>query len=315
MSWLALFLLIAAVMVAVSYIVETLRTPPPDPPAPGWLPEGAEYGFAEIDGRRVRRLRAGRGRPVVLLHTLRTQLDLFKDVIPDLARDFEVHAFDFPAHGYSEIAAGAYGPERFLDATRAYLDWANVENAVIVGESIGGAIGLLLAAEAHPRVAKVVAVNSYDYDRGQGILRGSTLSWLIFTLTRVPVLGAMVWRMRWLGIFALMIRASVHDPARLDDALVREMHDVGNRPGHYRAFIALILDFPKWERLRRRYPKIKRPVDLVYGAHDWSRRAERDGNRTLIPGATLTEIESSGHLMSFDAPEAVIRAARRAAED
>ena len=313
MSWLTTILALFALALVASYVIEIRRKAPKTPLELDWAP-GAEIRFLTIDGVRLRCLKSGVGRPVLLLHTLRTQLDLFRDVVPDLDADFEVHTFDYPGHGYSEIPAGPYDPELFARSVRGFLQLRDLQDVVIVGESIGGALGLLMAAEGNARVAKIVAINSYDYDRGRGILRGSWFSALVFRVTLIPVLGPMVWRLRWFGAFATIIKGSVHNTAALPPDLVREMSEVGNRPGHYRAFISLIENFPKWELLRRRYPSIRVPVTLVYGAHDWSRPDERQTCRDLIEGAALEIVPDAGHLMSLDAPEATIRFARAAAE-
>ncbi len=312
-TWLTLLILVLLLVYVTGHVIEGARRAPTPPRSLPWAPKGARLDVEEVAGMRLRTLRAGTGRPVLLLHTLRTQIDLFRRVLPRLAEEVEVHAFDFPGHGHSEIVAGPYAPDLFLKATRAYLDAHDLTDVVIVGESIGGAVGLALAAEHNPRVARVVAINSYDYDRGRGILRGSFLSRLVFTLTNVPLLGGTIWRYRWPGIFARIIKGSVHDARSLPPDLVREMHEVGNRPGHYLAFMSLIRNFPAWERLRRDYGRIAVPVTLVYGEHDWSRPAERRSCRDLIPGAELETVDGSGHLMSFDAPEAVVDHALTAA--
>jgi len=295
-----------------THVIEAAREPPPPPGSPDWLPE-AEHGYVLVDDLRLRCLRAGQGRPLLLLHTLRTQLELFREVMPALAREFEVHAIDLPGHGHSSIPPGAYGPERFLRAVRGYLRARDLRDGVIAGESIGGALGLTLAAEHDPRVARVVAINSYDYGRGRGIHRGSLLARLLFDVARVPVLGPAVWRLRWQGLFARVMRGSVHDPQRLPSDLVRRLHSVGDRPGHYRAFLSLIRAFPAWEALRAAYPRIRVPVSLVYGEYDWSRETERLACRDLVPGAQLETVETAGHLMSLDRPGAVIDHVRAAA--
>lgn len=311
MSWLLILIAFVA-FVAISHVVESLRRAPPTPDNPAWIPECATYDFVDADGLRLRRLKTGEGRPLLLLHTLRTQMELFRDVIPELATEFEVHAIDFPGHGYAEIPGEAHTPELFARACRGYLATAGLHDVVIVGESIGGAIGLLLAAENNMRVAQVVAINAYDYGGGRGILRGSVLSWMLFSLPRIPILGASVWRLRWHGIFAEVIKGSVHDPDTLPKEVVDEMHKVGNRPGHLAAFLSLIAHFAEWEALRAHYPAIALPVTLVYGEHDWSRPRERDANSGLIPGAGHKTVPGCGHLMSFEKPEAVIAAVRQA---
>ena len=62
--------------------------------------------YAEIDGVRLRYAEAGSGPPLVLLYTLRTQLDMFHRVIPLLARKFRVIAVDYPGHGFFRHSAG-----------------------------------------------------------------------------------------------------------------------------------------------------------------------------------------------------------------
>jgi pimeloyl-ACP methyl ester carboxylesterase len=58
----------------------------------------------KIDGNRsIRYLKAGNGDPLILLHTIRTQLDYFENVIPQLAKHHTVYAIDLPGHGYSSI--------------------------------------------------------------------------------------------------------------------------------------------------------------------------------------------------------------------
>jgi len=59
--------------VVVSLVIEAWRRRPRSP---------------EVGGSRLRYIRSGRGPSLVLLHTRRTQLDLFEKVIPQLARDF-----------------------------------------------------------------------------------------------------------------------------------------------------------------------------------------------------------------------------------
>jgi hypothetical protein len=45
----------------------------------------------------IRHIKTGRGPNLVLLHTLRTQLDIFEKLMPLLAERFTVYALDYPA--------------------------------------------------------------------------------------------------------------------------------------------------------------------------------------------------------------------------
>ena len=298
--------------VLVSYLVEAARRAPAPPERLAWAP-GAPVRYLDVDGRRLRYIVAGAGPPVVLLHTLRTQLDMFQKVVPELAREFTVYALDYPGHGWSDIPPAEYTVELFVAAVAGFLDRLQLEDVTLVGESIGGAIALLLAARHFPRVGRVVAVNPYDYDRGRGLRRSSPLANVLFGLNDVPVVGATFTRLRTFPVVARVFEGGVVRKQSFPPGLLREMYRVGNRRGHARAFTSLVHHWPEWERARSEYGRIDRPVLLLYGDHDWSRPDERTADAAAIPGSRLQVVQGAGHFLSLDAPEALVRAVRQIA--
>ena len=294
-------------LVLISYLLEASRRAPKPPERLGWAPD-IPIRSITVDGVGLRYIAAGDGPPLVLLHTLRTQLDMFQHVVPQLARRFRVYALDYPGHGYSAIPKADYSAEYFVGVVAAFLDQLEIRNALVVGESIGGTIALLLAARHHPVVARVLAVNPYDYDAGRGLRRASLLSNLFFGVNDVPVLGATVTRLRLFPIVRAVFQGGVHRRGALSAAFVRELYRVGNRPGHYQAFMALVHEWPTWERARSEYGKIAVPVLLLYGDHDWSRPSEREADARAIPGAQMRVAPDAGHFLSLDAPDEMVRA-------
>ena len=295
---------VLAAVVTLSYVVEALRSAPIAPAYPAWAPTIAVQ-YVEVDGMRLRYVTVGDGQPLVLLHTLRTQLDMFQHVIPALATRFRVYALDYPGHGYSDIPAVDYTPEFFVTTVAHVLDRLDIQDAVVVGESIGGSIALLLAARHNPRVERVVAVNPYDYDRGRGIRRSSALANLLFGLNNVPVLGATVNRLRQYPIVKKVFEGGLYRKDALPPALARDMYQVGNRRGHNRAFMSLVREWSGWARARAEYPAIDRPTLLLYGDHDWSRPDEQEADARAIPSAEMRVIPNAGHFLTLDQPESL----------
>ena len=293
-------------LVALSYIVEALRPQPVPPARLDWAPD-LPLAYADLGGLRLRYVTTGRGPALVLLHTLRTQLDMFQKVIPALAGHFTVYAVDLPGHGFSDIPSAEYSPEFFRSAVERFLETLRIEDAVLAGESIGGSIALLLAARHNPRVRAVVAINPYDYDRGRGVRRSSLLANVLFGLSNVPVVGGTVMRLRSLPIIRRVIQGGLYRKESLPDRLARELNAVGNRRGHYRALMSLIRHWPEWESARSEYGSVDRPVLLLYGDHDWSRPDEREANRQAVPGAEMRIIGGAGHFLALDAPEELVR--------
>jgi pimeloyl-ACP methyl ester carboxylesterase len=297
---------LVAALVLASYVVEALRSPPKPPERLEWAPE-IQPRYLTLDGVRVRYIVAGEGPALVLLHTLRTQLDLFQKVIPPLARHYRVYALDYPGHGWSDIPPAAYSPDLFAGAVSRFLDRLEIGDATVVGESIGGSVALLLAARHHPRVRRVIAINPYDYDRGRGLRRSSLLANLILGAASIPVVGATIMRLRNPFVETRILRGGVQREGALPPAFAREVYAVGNRPGHNRAFMSLVRHWPLWEAARSEYRTIDLPVLLLYGEQDWSRPEEREANRRDIPGAELRVVANAGHFLSLDSPEDVVR--------
>src|SRR5262245_48390810 len=149
-------LLIAGILagvVALSLILEARRPRPPAPQSLYW-DASIPIRYASIDGQRIRHIKTGSGPELVLLHTLRTQLDIFEKLVPRLAGDFTVHALDYPGHGFSDIPKTDYRPELFVRTVEAFLDALDISEATLAGVSIGGTIPLLIAARRNPRVRR-----------------------------------------------------------------------------------------------------------------------------------------------------------------
>jgi pimeloyl-ACP methyl ester carboxylesterase len=244
----------------------------------------------------------------VLVHTLRTQLEYFDRLLEHLdTGKVEVFAIDLPGHGKSSAPAVEYTADYFTESVAAFLDRLALKDVVVVGESIGGTIALALAARHEPRMARVIAVNPYDYGRRGGIRRSSPLANVLFTAILWPGVGPIVARASTPGILRRVMEGGLYDASLLPAALIDEMYRCGRLPGHARAFRSLNMQWRTWVAARSRYREIGLPVTLVYGSDDWSRPDEREANARTIPGVRTVSLERCGHFASLEKPDAIAR--------
>ena len=288
-----------------SQITEALRPVPQTPKTLRWASD-IPIGYVDIGGCKLRYIKAGRGPNLVLLHTLRTQLDLFEKVVTELARRFTVYALDYPGHGYSDIPEAQYDAEFFAESVAKFLDVLDLHDVTLSGVSIGGAIALILAGRRNPRIARVVAINPYDYAKGRGMARSSPLGWLITVTSNIPMVGETIMRLRNFAIMRAVLQGGVANRESIPPALLKEMYRVGNRPGHYRAFIRLLRESASWEAAIISYKNINVPVHLVWGNKDWAKPGEREHDDSLIPTAQVETVENGGHFLPLDRPDAVV---------
>jgi pimeloyl-ACP methyl ester carboxylesterase len=302
LSWILFVALTSVVaVVAASYLVEALRRVPKPPEKLTWAPD-IPIKYVDIGGVNIRYIKRGAGPNLVLLHTLGAQLDLFEKVVPDLAKYFTVYALDYPGHGYSDIPKAQYDADFFVHSVEGFLDVLDLRDATLCGVSIGGAIALIVAGRRSARAARVVAINPYDYAKGRGMARSSLLGWIITLTSEIPLVGETVMRLRNFIIMKAILQGGVANPNSIPPGLLKEMYEVGNRRGHYRAFISLLRNAASWEAATKIYGNISVPVCMIWGDKDWAAPGEREHDRELVPGAQMATIENGGHFLPLDRP-------------
>lgn len=293
-----------------------LRTVPVEPKKLAWASPQMTVEHADLNGVKVRYVKAGKGPNLVLLHTLRTQLDIYQSMIPELQETFTVYALDYPGHGWSDIPDVRYVPEDFYGWAEAFLKAAEIDNAIVAGTSIGGTIALELAARQNPRVAKAISINPYDYPitYTSGLKGSSMVAALVHSAIEIPIVGETFMRLRMPWMERMVFEGGLVDNRTLSNALFDEMSAVGNRPGQLKGFISLLRESQKWQAARDTYNNIKVPVLLVYSDQDWAPQVDRERTASLIPNVEVVTVENAGHFLPLDEPKELARLIREFAD-
>lgn len=270
-----------------------------DYPTP-WASSAPE--FLRLDnGMTVRYVSSGDGPPLVLLHTIRTQLDYFEKLVPELKGRYRVYALDLPGHGRSSLQPEEYTEPVLRKAVSEFITKLDLRDVTLVGESIGGVLALTVSVDQPDRVKRVVSLNPYDYGEsfGGGIRRSSN-GWMVGMFN---VFGSYTFEPRF--VTAAVLRGGFHDAARLPDELLDEFSRTGSRDGYRNVEYSVFKNWNTWLEARQLYSKVKVPVTLIYGSDDWSRPQERERNREAIPGSELFTINQAGHFTSLERPAEV----------
>jgi 3-oxoadipate enol-lactonase len=98
--------------------------------------------------------------PLVLSNSLGTALEVWAAQAPALARRFRLVRYDHRGHGRSPVPPGPYEIADLAGDVAALLDRLGVARASFCGLSIGGMVGLWLAAHAPERIERLVLVCS-----------------------------------------------------------------------------------------------------------------------------------------------------------
>lgn len=255
---------------------------------------------------RLRYLSGGKGPALVLLHTVRTQAEHFRHLIPLIKDRYTVYALDLPGMGYSEIVPGAsYEEPAMREAVKSLITRLDLRDVTLLGESMGATLALTTAADLPERVRRVVAINTYDF--AGGIARSSLLARFIVTGVLTPVVGATIAGVQPKPIVRAVLHGGLGDTAALRDDYLDELLKVGRRPGYPVVARAVYANLPSLIAARARYPEVKAPIHLIYGEKDWSRPSDRQANKQLLPAAEFVQVPGAGHFIVLERPDVVAK--------
>jgi pimeloyl-ACP methyl ester carboxylesterase len=257
----------------------------------------------------LRYLKTGAGEPLILLHTIRTQLDYFQEVIPQLAKHYTVYAIDLPGHGYSSIdTKDNYDEPYFRSAVIAFIEKLDLREVTLVGESIGAVLALTVASKLPERIKAVVSSNTYDYDTryADGVRRGNFIANFILSQFAIPVAGAVFAAMENKLLLGLIMRGGLRMKRWMPNHLLAEFNRAGHRKGYRYVERNVFTNWRSWSEARSMYAAVKAPVNLVYGEHDWSTLDERKRTAKQLGGLAISTVANTGHFAFVDNPHKLV---------
>lgn len=114
-----------------------------------------------VKGLRIREQVIGQGPPVLMAHGWGASLDLLRPLALPLSRlGYQCLIVDLPGFGESEEPPHAFTIHDYASFCIDYLNQRNLESVNYFGHSLGGRIGLILAAEHPGRISKMALSNS-----------------------------------------------------------------------------------------------------------------------------------------------------------
>lgn len=277
--------------------------------APKDLKFNGEELFVKLaDGETVRVIKTGQGEPLLLMHTIRTQIEYFSEMIPFYAQTYTVYAVDLPGHGQSSINKKINYDEPYLRKSMIDLiDKLALDNITLVGESIGATLSLTIAASIPNKIKQVIAVNTYDYETryADGIRRGNVIANFMMWNYSIPINGAIFAALENRFFLSLVMNGGVTNIKKIPTWLMKIFDKTGHKSGYGYLGRNVLKNWRSWASAPTFYHQIKSPVTLIYGENDWSKNEERLNTLSKISTAKIEIIPNSGHFLSVDNPNAL----------
>lgn len=120
-------------------------------------------GYAPVNGLEMYYEIHGVGEPLLLMHGAYGTIDLWGPVLETLAQNHQVIAIEPQGHGHTADIDRPIRYETMTDDAAALLKHLDVEQADVVGFSMGGGVALQLAMR-YPELVRKVAPMSVSYN-------------------------------------------------------------------------------------------------------------------------------------------------------
>lgn len=247
--------------------------------------------FTERDGVRLYWKLDGKADapPLVLLHSIGTDMGLWDGMVRNLATAFRCLRLDLRGHGASDAPGGDYSLAMLAADVAAMMAAAGIDDAAVAGVSLGGMVAMRLALDAPARVSALSLIcTSAAMDRAIWADRVVTV--------RTGGTSAIA--------EAAMARFLSPAFARSHPIVVDQLRSglLAQTASGYAGAGAAIRDMDLADAL----PGIRQPTLVIGGDRDGSTPFAGHGARiaAAIPGARVAHVDA-GHLAPVEAPGAL----------
>ena len=267
--------------------------------------------FIDVDGVHLHYVERGKGSPVVLLHGNNVSHADFSasGLIDQLSKNHRVIAFDRPGYGHSNRPRDRlWTPQAQAALFHIALARLGVEQATVIGHSMGCMSALAMALDYPATVGRLVLLGGYFYPsvRVDALLAAPVALPVIGDVMRYTV-TALTGRAALPGLVKVMFHPKPV-PEEFFTTLSREMM---LRPLQLRANSEdAAFMMPAAKALSQRYSKLKMPITIIAGAQDEVVNVQAHSTRLHqeLPQSELHVVPDTGHMVHYVAQEKIVAA-------
>jgi pimeloyl-ACP methyl ester carboxylesterase len=247
--------------------------------------------------------RAGRGEPLLLLHGIGSTRNDFAALLPQLAEHFDVLSLDLPGHGDSPVSARRPTVATLTDAVEADLDARGLQRVHVLGNSLGGRIGIELAARHRARSLVALSPSGLGLPAErlhQGLLMATARQ---LTRTLRPLLGTLASTPGGRTALLAGMRARPWEASETEALAMRG--GFADSAGFWSMlWWAVLQDVPAGLH------RVDCPVTLAQGALDVIGAGQTPRYLAMIPGSRFQLLPGAGHAPQSDAADAILALVR-----
>lgn len=217
--------------------------------------------FLQWRGAELHYIDEGNGIPVIMIHGFGGSTRNFANLADSLKDQFRVIRLDLPGFGLSDLPKTDENPN-YVEVYRQYLsfmlDTLHIDSAYVIGNSMGGGMSWLMAADHPDKVKKLVLLASAGYDVAQVANK--------LTIFKFKSVGHVFDK----GMPLFMSKGSLEkcyaDPSKVDAAVWQTNNHYSNREGNLQNMLTLARSnqFPDSSLIKN----VQCPTLIIWGKQD-----------------------------------------------
>lgn len=258
------------------------------------------------DGVRIHFRDRGAGNPIVFIHGFGASLDTWRYLEDGLKSNYRIISLDLRGHGYSERPLDdRYSLQDHAAVVLGLVDHLKLENAVLVGNSLGCAIALMAALNAQQKSSTTVAAMVLI----AGSLDGDNLPFYLRVL-RLPMIASIAAKLTPASFGTrLILKRAYYDDEKVTDSLVELYAKYQRIPGTEHALVTTARQMIPADisGLRDALKKLEIPTLNIIGKHDQIiSRESAEGVCQILPRCKDITIDEAGHVPHEEKPQETI---------
>ncbi|MBK8627747.1 MAG: alpha/beta hydrolase [Saprospiraceae bacterium] len=244
--------------------------------------------------------------PLVLIHGTGASLHTWEASIDVLKDSLRIITLDLPAYGLTGPNPDRiYSQEFYVQFINEFLTSIKVDQCIIGGNSLGGAIAWNYTYQYPEKVKKLILIDAAGYPMV------SESKPIAFTIAQTPVLKHLLNYVTPKFLAAKSVMNVYDDPTKVTEKVVDRYFELFLREGNRQAFIDR-MNFSEYPDYLKKIRSIKVPTMILWGENDKlipvanAYKFQKD-----LPNDTLVILKKTGHVPMEEDPERSVAAIRK----
>jgi len=247
----------------------------------------------------------GQGHPLIFIHGLGGSMWHWEHQQTFFSSQFRVITLDLLGSGMSDKPELEYTPENMVSFFLAFMDTLGIQQATLIGNSMGGGLAMGVALTEPARVSQLVLISGFPPNIRRHLISPMYHRMMEYQPPLWIVKLGNYLAGRWATKMAL--EEIIFDPQLLTPAVIDRSYHNRSNGDSFGPLLSLMSHLEKWETtFASHVSDITHPTLILWGTEDHIFPISAGQTlQMLMPHSTFTTIPQAGHLPQWEQPKIV----------